>query len=44
MADNIDLNLINKISHDLIIKHLLQNEVSSLCHHKNSKNDNLEKI
>ncbi len=29
MVDNneIDLNLINKISHDLIVRHLTQNEV-----------------
>lgn len=25
--DNIDFKLVNKISHDLIIKHLCQNEV-----------------
>jgi hypothetical protein len=29
MVDNeIDLNLINKISHDLIVRHLTQNEVT----------------
>ena len=30
MVDNIDLSLINKISHDSIVKYLRENEVSSL--------------